>query len=66
MVLARLGAREANLFPKMFPDPALGTMSFSNTVFVRAVRIGHILALVSGALGLRATTVAAYIEDGRG
>ena len=66
MVLAPLGAKEAKLFPKVFPDPALGKVPFSNTVFIRAVKIGHILALVSGALGLRATTVAAYIEDGKG
>jgi len=41
-------------------------MSFSNTVFIRAVKLGHILALASGALGSRATTMAAYLEEARG
>jgi hypothetical protein len=41
-------------------------MSFSNTVFLRAKKLGHIVALASGALGSRATTMAAYLEDARG
>jgi hypothetical protein len=40
-------------------------MSFENTVFIRAVKLGHILALVSGSLGLRATTMAAFLENAR-
>jgi DNA-binding NarL/FixJ family response regulator len=33
---------------------------------VVAVKLGHILALASGALRSRATTMAAYLEDARG
>jgi hypothetical protein len=41
-------------------------MSFDNTVFIRAVIFGHILAIVSGAIGLHLTTMVAFLENTRG